>query len=73
MSKKFVKDEDQEIDWRKIQKDREAAGDIEDPDGEDDDVDDISTQEIIKQIGFDPDEAEDETKKNIQLVINKTY
>ncbi len=62
MSKKFVKDEDQEIDWRKIQKDREAAGDIEDPDGEDDDVDDISTQEIIKQIGFDPDEAEDETK-----------
>jgi hypothetical protein len=62
MSKKLVKDEDQEIDWRKIQKDREAAGDIEDPDGEDDDVDDISTQEIIKQIGFDPDEAEDETK-----------
>ena len=62
MSKKLVKDEDQEIDWRKIQKDREAEGDVEDPDGEDDDVDDISTQEIIKQIGFDPDEAEDETK-----------
>jgi hypothetical protein len=62
MSKKLVKDEDQEIDWRKIQSEREAEGDAEDPDGEDDDVDDISTQEIIKQIGFDPDEAEDETK-----------